>query len=223
MKTSNSFVHGELREDCYEMWAQALVEYALRITQETGVPVLALSAQNEPRKLFFLWRQTWETMFFSPTDWAKFGARVSAASRARGGPKMLVGDDQHALMPDLALPEFQAVGAKRTWAVGVHNYEWPAQGLTKKAKAAMQLAFPDTPVVVTEFCTGFSSLLSYPLGRDRGTRHAAQFMLDLMRSLSNAGATGYVDWNMILDEQGGPNWAKNFVDSAAFVSGLGAS
>lgn len=28
---------------------------------------------------------------------------------------------------------------------------------------------------------------------------------------------GWVDWNIALDEQGGPNWANNFVDSPIIV------
>lgn len=28
---------------------------------------------------------------------------------------------------------------------------------------------------------------------------------------------GWVDWNLALDKQGGPNWAKNFVDSPIIV------
>lgn len=28
---------------------------------------------------------------------------------------------------------------------------------------------------------------------------------------------GWIDWNMCLDQQGGPNWAKNFVDSPVIV------
>lgn len=30
--------------------------------------------------------------------------------------------------------------------------------------------------------------------------------------------SGWVDWNLALDQGGGPNWAKNFVDSPIIVN-----
>lgn len=34
----------------------------------------------------------------------------------------------------------------------------------------------------------------------------------------NHGIVGWVDWNMVLDKQGGPCWTKNFVDSPIIVN-----
>lgn len=34
----------------------------------------------------------------------------------------------------------------------------------------------------------------------------------------NHWVTGWVDWNLVLDEQGGPNWANNFVDAPIIVN-----
>jgi len=34
----------------------------------------------------------------------------------------------------------------------------------------------------------------------------------------NHWVSGWTDWNLALDEQGGPNWANNFVDSPIIVS-----
>ncbi|KAA0185739.1 hypothetical protein HAZT_HAZT007106, partial [Hyalella azteca] len=38
---------------------------------------------------------------------------------------------------------------------------------------------------------------------------------------SNRGTSGWVDWNLALDLQGGPNWASNFVDSPIIVDTVG--
>jgi len=40
---------------------------------------------------------------------------------------------------------------------------------------------------------------------------------DILEDLNNW-ATGWVDWNLALDESGGPNWSKNFVDSPVIVN-----
>ena len=34
----------------------------------------------------------------------------------------------------------------------------------------------------------------------------------------NHWVTGWTDWNIALDMQGGPNWVKNFVDSPVIVN-----
>ena len=34
----------------------------------------------------------------------------------------------------------------------------------------------------------------------------------------NHWVTGWIDWNLALNPQGGPNWAKNFVDAAIIVN-----
>ena len=36
----------------------------------------------------------------------------------------------------------------------------------------------------------------------------------------NHWSTGWVDWNMALDMQGGPNWANNFVDSPIIIDAV---
>ena len=38
----------------------------------------------------------------------------------------------------------------------------------------------------------------------------------LTQDLSNW-STGWVDWNLALNMEGGPNWVKNFVDSPIIV------
>lgn len=34
----------------------------------------------------------------------------------------------------------------------------------------------------------------------------------------NHGVAGWIDWNLALDENGGPNWIKNFVDAPIIVN-----
>ncbi|XP_071636800.1 lysosomal acid glucosylceramidase-like [Temnothorax longispinosus] len=47
---------------------------------------------------------------------------------------------------------------------------------------------------------------------DRGEEYA----LDIIENLSHW-AVGWVDWNMALNKNGAPNWAKNYVDSPIIV------
>jgi O-glycosyl hydrolase len=210
MKTSGQYVGGKLRPECFETWAQCLVDYCARY-ERMGFRVLALSVQNEPRQLPLLLRQKWETMFFEPDELARLSCLVADLP---GSPKLLLADDQRKLLQWLAEPSVAAVPAEQVWGAGVHSYQWPGETLPRGTARA--LLGPGKPIIVSEFCTGYHGLASFPRGRDKGTRHAAQYARDLICSLRNGEVTGYVDWNLCLDEAGGPNWAGNNVDSLAW-------
>ena len=212
MKTSHDYVGGSLKPTYFSLWARALVQYC-QLLAARGVRVTALSVQNEPHQLPFLLRQTWETMFFTAEQLRDLSVLVAKY----GGPPLLLGDDQRVHMPDLALPSFHALPPERVWAVGVHGYQWPGSG-AKATKRLSSKHFANKPVVVSEFCTGFSRFLSFPLGADRsGTRHAAQYIRDVIHSLTVGQCAAYIDWNLLLDHEGGPNWAGNNVDSLCWV------
>jgi glucosylceramidase len=63
--------------------------------------------------------------------------------------------------------------------------------------------------------------MPYGLGTGGGTklhdpaiswRRAANYARDIIGDLKNW-VSGWTDWNLVLDLNGGPNWAKNFVDA----------
>lgn len=46
---------------------------------------------------------------------------------------------------------------------------------------------------------------------------AESYMLDLIQNYQHW-MTGFTDWNLVLDRQGGPNWVRNFVDAPIIVN-----
>ncbi|GIY03439.1 lysosomal acid glucosylceramidase [Caerostris darwini] len=79
-----------------------------------------------------------------------------------------------------------------------------------------RVTLPKWAQVILKTCTG-----SYPwdfpkvaLGHwDRGERYAHDIIQDLLNW-----SIGYIDWNLVLDMQGGPNWVSNFVDAPIIVN-----
>ncbi|XP_017164835.1 matrilin-2-like [Poecilia reticulata] len=74
--------------------------------------------------------------------------------------------------------------------------------------------FPEYYLFGTEACAGWSSV-------DRGVKlgswdHAEQYAHDILEDLNHY-VVGWTDWNLALDQTGGPNWVKNFVDSPVIV------
>lgn len=79
-----------------------------------------------------------------------------------------------------------------------------------------QRLFPDKILLSTESCAGAAPLMKQgPLlgSWERAEIYAHSYLDDLQHSFN-----GYIDWNLILDEQGGPNYVKNFVDAAIIVN-----
>lgn len=76
--------------------------------------------------------------------------------------------------------------------------------------------FPDHFLLYTEACTGFFMFrFTVSLGCWERGDHYSYSILTVM----NHFVSGWTDWNLVLDMEGGPNWVKNFVDSPVIVDG----
>lgn len=75
-------------------------------------------------------------------------------------------------------------------------------------------AFPELFILATEACEGASPEPNHViLGSWRRAENYAQ---DILQDLSNW-VVGWTDWNLAVDQEGGPNWTGNFVDSPIIV------
>jgi glucosylceramidase len=97
--------------------------------------------------------------------------------------------------------------------IGIHWYLSDASG--REGLIAHHKSHPDKFILSTEACNGYEPLNGGPkLGSwERGDRYARDIIGVLQRF-----SVGWTDWNLALDLQGGPNWAKNFVDSPIIVN-----
>jgi glucosylceramidase len=95
--------------------------------------------------------------------------------------------------------------AKYVWGIGFHWYEtWTGGPMQFDNVALVHAAFPSKKLLFTEGCKekfSFDSLQSWSLGE----RYGYSMINDL-----NDGASGWTDWNILLDEHGGPNHVGNF-------------
>ena len=73
--------------------------------------------------------------------------------------------------------------------------------------------FPDKLLVHTEGCTGLSKSNEIKDQIHNGEIYAHDIIGDL-----NAGTNAYIDWNIVLDSNGGPNHKKNFCNSPILLN-----
>ncbi|CAK0818893.1 unnamed protein product, partial [Prorocentrum cordatum] len=246
MKTRNKgFVGGELRRDdeVYSAWARYFVSF-LSAYADCGLPVWAVTPQNEPNELPSVLRQTWETMFWDTGEMLRFIGQFLGPAMAAAHPEVLIvaHDDQRLDMPEFvgrlvedpeALACIGGIGfhwyqypPKPYGGAGWTDYLWQLGGLwsvlpgdtfhliRETRQLLAQADRGDAILVCTEMCAGFAKSLSPPcLGPSPGDWDRGEvYCEEILRSLS-CGMTAWLDWNLVLDAAGGPNWARNMCDA----------
>ncbi len=177
---------GQIKDEYKDVWAKYVCKYILAYRAE-GVNIRAITIQNEP-----IASQTWESCYYSARDeMLMIRDHIAPALDAAGlqDIKIIIWDHNKERVYDRARDVFadEAVRA-RAWGIGFHWYS--GSHFDNVALAAK--AFPEMKLIETEFCTGMSRAAAWN-----------SYALELLGNL-NAGMNASTDWNMLLDEAGGP-------------------
>jgi glucosylceramidase len=199
---SNMLKGGRLLKEYYQSWADYFVKF-IKGYEAQGIPVWGLSVQNEPMAT-----QTWESCIFTAAEERDFiKQNLGPALRANGlqDKKLIAWDHNRDLMFHRAstiLNDPEA--AKYVWGIGFHWYEsWTGAPIYENVRRVAE-SFPDKQLLLTEAC-------NYPFSWETieewhwGENYGASIIQDL-----NNGAVAWTDWNVLLDETGGPNHVNNF-------------
>ena len=206
---------GHLLSEYYQTWADYFIRFLEEYDKE-GISMWGVTAQNEPIDgdipEFAFNCMGWTAE--SQAQWVKANLGPTLRASRFNATKLMILDDQRFLLPawaDAVLADPEA--AAFVDGVAVHWYGdpfFPAEALT-----ATHNHHPDKFILNTEACEG-----SYPWEIQKvalGSWHRAEtYAADIIRDL-NHWVTGWVDWNIALDMNGGPNWVSNFVDSPVIV------
>jgi glucosylceramidase len=204
MKSNGDVLHGgELLDECKQAWANHYVKFIDAYTK-TGIPIWAISAQNEPLAV-----QTWESCIFSAADEAEFigiylGPTIEKSPYSN--TKILAWDHNRDLIHQRASMIMNNPEAARyIWGFGFHWYEpWTGGEMQFNNVRLVNDSYPDKKILFTEGCAErFDStrIDSWDLG---------EFYANSMVNDFNCGTVAWFDWNILLDEKGGPNHVGNF-------------
>jgi glucosylceramidase len=95
--------------------------------------------------------------------------------------------------------------SKYAWGLGFHWYETWAGGEPMFDNIEnVRESYPDKQLIFTEGCADSYKPNQYQTWKN-GERYGQQMINDF-----NAGTVGWTDWNILLDENGGPNHVSNF-------------
>lgn len=234
MKDNNAWNGGALKAEYYPAWALYFSKY-IKAYQELGIPIWAVTVENEPLGN----GAQWESMIFSASQMTDFiknnlGPQFTADSI---GTKILVYDQNRDHLQDWAkeiLGDKQA--AAYVWGTAVHWYsstfEWYPQDLTD-----VHNLFPDKHLMHTEGCidsevpvwqndawywtkeaTDWGFDWAPDADKPLHPKYAPvyRYARDIIGGL-NSWLTGWIDWNIVLDDKGGPNHASNWCIAPVIV------
>jgi glucosylceramidase len=199
MKDNHDMLHGgKLKPEFDESWANYYVKY-IQALEKDSVPVWGLTVQNEPMST-----QRWESCIYTATeerDFIKNYLGPALQKNNLGEKKLIAWDHNRDWMYQRAstlLNDTEA--AKYIWGIGFH---WYSESQFDNVKQVAE-SFPGKALMLTEGGNGDFNpqhMNDWKLGENYGVNMIHDF---------NNGAVAWTDWNILLDENGGPNHVGNF-------------
>ena len=204
MKTTGKMLKGgKLKPEFAASWANYYAKF-IRAYEKEGIPIWGISVQNEPMAT-----QTWESCIYTAEDERDFLKNHLGPTMKKAGlgdRKIIVWDHNRDLIYQrvntiMSDPE----AAKYAWGIGFHWYEtWAGGDPMFNNVRLVHETFPDKHLVFTEGCAesfDLTKVNNWAMGERYGTSMINDF---------NSGTVAWTDWNILLDEKGGPNHVGNF-------------
>lgn len=235
MKDNKHWVGGKLLPKYYDTWALFFSKYVDAYEAE-GIPIWGFTVENEPHGN----GNNWESMHFTPEEMTDFvmnhlGPKLEADGK---GDKIILGYDQNRAglkeWVDVMYRDEQT--SKYYDGTAIHWYESTYDYFPEDLQYAHNKA-PDKYLIETEGCVDsevpkwkddlwYWSKEATDWGwdwapEDQKYLHPKyapvnRYARDIIGCLNNW-VDGWVDWNMVLDRQGGPNWFENWCVAPVIV------
>nr|CAD7429897.1 unnamed protein product [Timema monikensis] len=209
---------GFIKSDYYQLWADYFIRF-LDEYKKQGLHFWGLSPENEPVTPSLLGiAYPFNFVMWTPETMVKFIVEYlgpALSNNGYGDLLLMMLDDQRAFVPEWSEKLFTSELLKRfASGLAVHWYN------DKMSNPDILTQFhdenPDMFILYTEACNDpFSD--PGPAVQLGSWERAENYVSSIIEVL-NHWVSGWVDWNLVLDIKGGPNWANNVVDSPIIVN-----
>ena len=204
MKDNNNMLHGgKLLPEYDESWSLYFTKF-IKAYEAEGIPVWGITVQNEPMAT-----QKWESCIFTAEEERDFLKNFLGPTMEReglGDKKIIVWDHNRDLINHRADIIFSdPVASKYAWGLGFHWYEsWSGGEEMYNNVGNVYKSYPDKHLLFTEGCAETFRPDGY-----QTWKNAERYGRSMINDFNN-GTAGWTDWNILLDETGGPNHVENF-------------
>lgn len=235
MKDNKAYVGGKLLPEYYDAFALYFNKY-LDAYQAEGIDIWGITPVNEPHGN----GNNWESMHFSPEEETDFvqnhlGPKLEAVGKAN--VNILGYDQNRAGLKEWVDVMFKDEASSKYYAgTAIHWYESTYDYFPEDLQYAHRKA-PNKYLIETEGCVDaevpkwqddawYWSKEATDWGWDWAPEEQKhlhpkyapvyRYARDIIGCLNNW-VDGWVDWNMVLDKQGGPNWFENWCVAPVIV------
>jgi glucosylceramidase len=221
MKTNNDWTGvGSLRYEYFQTWALYHVRY-LQLMKQQGLNYWAISTGNEPlngniggKVVRFL------SLGWTPTPQGRWVANNLGPLLKKAFPdvKIISCEDQCPVFSIWFDIMYNAYPASKDYIYG-HGVHWYWNWvMNSKYLVESHKKYPDKVILATEAVNGAMPwMFNGPILGD--WKRAENYILDIFQNLNNY-VSAWIEWNMILDQIGGPNYLGkgSYVDSPIIIN-----
>jgi glucosylceramidase len=208
MKSNGQMNHGgHLRPEFRLTWAKCFVRFIQEYEAE-GVPIWGVSVQNEPEAV-----QRWDSCIYTAEEERDFVRDFLGPELERAGlghVRIVIWDHNRDRMVERANTVLADPEANRfVWGTGFH---WYGENHFDHVQV-LHDAWPEKRLLFTEGC------------QEDGPHHgswdvAERYGRSIINDL-NRWTVGWIDWNLVLDDSGGPNHVGNLCSAPLLVDRAG--
>lgn len=193
----------KLKTKYYKLYAEYIAKFILAYEKEE-IHISYMTVQNETTA-----RQVWESCLFSPEQEADFAINYLYPTLKENNldVKILIHDHNKDNVFERATKIFDIDKNNIISGIGLHWYTGDYFDNVAKCRDT----FKDKLLFHTEGCVGFSHYRP-----EDEIKNAEMYAHDIIGDL-NAGVTAYIDWNILLDNNGGPNHKNNFCNAPSML------
>lgn len=197
MKTNQDRKHGgSLKPEYRDFWAEYICRY-IKEFEKRGFEVQRISLQNEPKAV-----QTWDSCIYTAAQEKEFLEKHMYPALKRHGlerMEVFIWDHNKERIFDRVS---QIVDEKNKDMVSGVAFHWYS-GDHFEALDLVRRKYPDLKMIISESC------IEYSVRGDISTADQANALSHEIIGDLNHGMQAFYDWNILLDETGGPNHVGN--------------
>jgi len=200
MKTNNNMNYGgKVKPEFYQTWADYYSKFLEKIINN-GLTPFGITVQNEPAST-----QTWDSCIYSKEeerDFVKLYLGPTLAKSRYKNVKIFILDHNRDIVVERASAVFNdPEAAKYAAGTAIH---WYVSEDFKNVEKVHDL-FPDKQIIFSEGCIEGGP---HPNIYETGERYSRNIIGDF-----SSWCEAFIDWNITLDENGGPNHVGNYCDA----------
>ncbi|QTD38480.1 glycoside hydrolase family 30 protein [Polaribacter batillariae] len=234
MKDNNHWVGGKLLPKYYDTWALFFSKYVAAYKKE-GIDIWGFTVENEPLGN----GNNWESMHYTPDEMTNFVQHHLGPQLRKDYPniKILGYDQNREHLKEWIDSQFKNEQTSKYFdGTAIHWYASTFEIFSEELQYAHQKA-PNKYLIQSEACvdaevpvwqddawywkkeaTDWGYTWASEKDKHLHPKYAPvnRYARDIIGCLNNY-VDGWVDWNMVLDTKGGPNWFKNWCIAPVIV------